>query len=84
MCNYIPQEETTWFELCRRYRKLNIDLRNCVFRWFVLYNYKLSGQYLNVKTDDEYIILKYSKLVIPEEKWEKIKRPMWVWYETKL
>jgi hypothetical protein len=35
--NCIPEVEPTRFETCRRHRKLNINLYNCVFRWFVLY-----------------------------------------------
>jgi hypothetical protein len=26
------------FETCRRKQKLNINLENCAYRWFVLYN----------------------------------------------
>ena len=36
--NCLPEDETTRFETCRRHQKLNINLENCVFRWFVLYN----------------------------------------------
>jgi len=30
----------------------------------VLYNYKLFGQYINFKIDNEYIILQHNKLVV--------------------
>jgi len=36
---YLPVDEPTRFETCRRHQKLNINLENCAFRWFVLYNY---------------------------------------------
>ena len=35
---FLPQNEPTRFETCRRHQKLNINLENCVSCWFVLYN----------------------------------------------
>jgi hypothetical protein len=29
---FLPEDEPTKFETCRRYQKLNIDLENCAFR----------------------------------------------------
>jgi hypothetical protein len=34
----IPEDEPTRFEICRRQQKLFINLENCAFCWFVLYN----------------------------------------------
>ena len=33
------EDEPMSFETCRRHNKLNINLENCAFRWFVLCNY---------------------------------------------
>ena len=37
--NCIPENEPMSFETCRRQQKLIINLENCAFCWFVLYNY---------------------------------------------
>ena len=33
----LPENEPMRFEICRGHQKLNINLENCAFRWFVLY-----------------------------------------------
>ena len=40
MCIYncLPEDESMKFETCSRYQKLNINLQNSAFPWFVLYN----------------------------------------------
>jgi hypothetical protein len=40
MYNCLPEDEPRGFETCRRQQKLkiNINLENCAFRWFVLCN----------------------------------------------
>jgi len=37
ICKYLPEDKPKRFETCRRQQKLNINLENCAFRWFVLY-----------------------------------------------
>jgi hypothetical protein len=39
MYNCLPEEKPTRFETYRRQQKLNINLENCTFRWFVLHNF---------------------------------------------
>ena len=41
MYNCLPEDETKGFETYRRQQKLElkINLENCIFRWFALYNY---------------------------------------------
>jgi len=41
LCIYkcLPGDEPTRFETCSRQQKLNINLENCAFRWFVLCSY---------------------------------------------
>ena len=34
----LPKDEPTSFETCRRHQKVNINLENFAFHWFVLYN----------------------------------------------
>ena len=35
--NCLHEDEPTSFETCRRHHKLNVNLQNCAFSWFVLY-----------------------------------------------
>jgi hypothetical protein len=35
----LPEDELKSFETCRRKEKLNINVENCAFLWFVLYNF---------------------------------------------
>ena len=35
----VPEDEPTRFETRRIHQKLNINLENCAFRWFVLYHF---------------------------------------------
>jgi len=35
----IPEDEPMRFETCRRHQKLNTNLQNCEFYWFVFYSY---------------------------------------------
>jgi hypothetical protein len=37
ICKCLPEDEPKRLETCRRQQKLNINLENCAFRWFVLY-----------------------------------------------
>jgi hypothetical protein len=54
--NCLPEDEPKTFEARRRQQKLNINLENCAFRWFVLY-IKMHG----VKN------IKFMKIRVPQE-----------------
>ena len=52
--NCLPEDEPKSFDTLRRKEKLNINLENCAFLWFVLYNYTKMHGARNIK-----IILKH-------------------------